>query len=197
MKFNIRTAEVNLCETNDSTCKDNLNLSRIEMPVIEEDFLNLLEDGMLDIQEVPNKAKGPYINSGKGLEKNKVQVEYTNIDVNLLKPIQKEIWLSKAIKIAFSEKDIKEPIIVSKDLYIIDGHHRWAAILLLSHFNETDLVKILTLAVKDKIEDIQDIFLTKRTKKKNMPCMKVDLNGKKLLKIANAYTDAKGIKRKE
>ena len=92
MKFNIRTAEVNLCETNDSTCKDNLNLSRIEMPVIEEDFLNLLEDGMLDIQ---------------------------------------------------------------------------------------------------------DIFLTKRTKKKNMPCMKVDLNGKKLLKIANAYTDAKGIKRKE
>lgn len=197
MRFNVRTAEVNLCETNDDTCRENLNLSRIEMPVIDEDFISLLEEGELDIDKVPNKARTSYLNSGKSLDKNKVQIEDIDIDVNLLKPIQKEIWLSKAIKIAFSEKDIKEPIIISNDLYVIDGHHRWAAILLLSHFSETDLVKILALAVKNKIEDIQDIFTSKNIKKKKIPCTKVDLKGKKLLMIANAYTDAKGIKRKK
>lgn len=65
----------------------------------------------------------------------------------------------------------KEPIVVSRDHYVVDGHHRWAAVV---------------------GRDAEDGRLGDHT----MHITRVDAPISELLKIANAWTDQVGIKRK-
>jgi len=83
--------------------KNSLGVPRIEMPQIRQEatdeFLEYLEsDGVIIIKE---KA-----------------------DASCLKPTQKEINIKKVDNMPTSVVDI-EPILVSDDNYILDGHHRW------------------------------------------------------------------------
>lgn len=59
--------------------------------------------------------------------------------VNTLKPTQKEIDSGKVKKMYTAPDDVlKKPVIVSKDNHILDGHHRWLALL---NKNENDTLK--------------------------------------------------------
>lgn len=57
-----------------------------------------------------------------------VKTTLGNTPVRSLKPIQNQIWLEKSIPYMVSSewKGSFWAIVVSKDHYIIDGHHRWA-----------------------------------------------------------------------
>lgn len=64
------------------------------------------------------------------LQKQGAGVRRTKIRADTLKPIQKEINIQAVDKlIKTKDPKLKKPFLVSKDGYIIDGHHRWLALL--------------------------------------------------------------------
>jgi hypothetical protein len=102
--------------------------------------------------------------------------EFPNVDPSSLKPTQKDIYIDNALKkVASGEKAEAAgggwtpwdgAVLVSKDDYLLDGHHRWAA----------------TIIYNDKHPD----------NVKKMTIEKVGMGIEPLLKVANAYTDATG-----
>lgn len=61
----------------------------------------------------------------KRLKDKHVKIVKTKLIVNQMKPTQKEINLER-VKEKLGQPQIK-PFIVSKDHYILDGHHQWMA----------------------------------------------------------------------
>lgn len=63
------------------------------------------------------------------LQSRNVPFTEESVQANLLNPVQKRVGRSKVdeIKTSVSSGQPLKPIVVSKDGYIIDGHHRWAA----------------------------------------------------------------------
>ncbi len=82
------------------------------------------------------------------MAKSKVKVTKGTIDVGSLKSSQKELIKSKVKGIAakYRKAGDMKPIIVSKDNYIIDGHHRWAAAIY--KFGNDVRVPIFTIHLK-------------------------------------------------
>lgn len=102
-------------------------------------------------------------------EDDKVAVKYTKIAASNLKPIQKQIFVDKAMEIVgrLGIDNVKKLatvdsfLIVSKDNYVLDGHHRFLMAMLIDP--------------KLKVNTLQ-----------------IDLSLKKLLPLAVAYGDAVG-----
>jgi len=68
-----------------------------------------------------------------------VAAKYTG--VHRLRPVQKEYNRKKVDELKKVENDIKsQPLIVSKENYIMDGHHRWIA---LSELNEKYPIRVV------------------------------------------------------
>lgn len=96
--------------------RDNLGIARADMP------------------QIPTNQKAEYL---KLLEDRGVTVERDEVKASELKPIQKEISGTTSGQIMVRMLTNREPesqqgfdggaIVVSKDGYVIDGHHRWAA----------------------------------------------------------------------
>ena len=65
----------------------------------------------------------------KHLKKNNVGIKKIKVPAKSLKPIQKEFNKDKVVGAIAKIKTLGQakPLIVSKDNYIIDGHHRWLA----------------------------------------------------------------------
>jgi hypothetical protein len=65
------------------------------------------------------------------LETQNIHVQFINIPVSMLKSTQNEINLKKVENLSANlpEKALNKPLIISKDLFVLDGHHRWLAIL--------------------------------------------------------------------
>jgi hypothetical protein len=82
------------------------------------------------------------------MAKSKVKVTKGTLDVGSLKSSQKELIKSKVKGIAakYRKAGDMKPIIVSKDNYIIDGHHRWAAAIY--KFGNDVRVPIFTIHLK-------------------------------------------------
>lgn len=174
-----KTGAKDFCQTT-GLCKGNLGLARNEMPVIEgshmKDFLKRLKQGLLDISAAVQrgfKAVKDWLTSGDPKE-DKVNVSTKVVDATKLKATQKEINAERAEGIADAYREGKfdphgKTVLVSKDNYVMDGHHRWAAQIL--------------RAAEDGI-------------KATLKAQVVDLPVKDLLAVSNAYTDAQGISRK-
>lgn len=82
-------------------------------------------------QEMPQIADANKLEFIDWLENQGILVQFLELPVSLLRSVQDEIDLKKVEHLATNlpEKAINKPIIVSKDNYIMDGHHRWLAIL--------------------------------------------------------------------
>ncbi len=100
----------------------------------------------------------------------------TDIDPMTLKPTQKDIYMSNALKKAQAGEDPNSSwkpwnasVLVSEDGYLLDGHHRWAATIIYNEKHPDDLKKMSIERVMMPIKD--------------------------LLGVANAYTDATGAPR--
>jgi hypothetical protein len=80
--------------------------------------------------EMPQVAEKDYPEYFKYMESKGFTRKQTKVSVQSLKPIQSEFGdagILKSISTLVKLKDSNKPIIVSKDLYVIDGNHRWLA----------------------------------------------------------------------
>jgi len=135
--------------------KESLDIKRIKMPVIEPEdmkkFDERLKKGEIDIFKPYAKGRASYDKiSKKEGEKwvklgqkdgdpddDKIPAKWTSIEGSKLKPLQGQVWLEKLvnnIKNFGAPKAgspvLKTTIIVSKEGYILDGHHRHGQVML-------------------------------------------------------------------
>jgi len=129
-------------------------------------------------EKIPDmgQATQAYLNSsddrGPWPKGDQVKVQtVSGVSPGKLSPTQRDIYMDNALKkVAAAESGKWQPweasVLVSKDNYLLDGHHRWAATI---------------------------IYNTKHPEDQHsMTIEKVPIPIKHLLKIANAYTDAAG-----
>jgi len=94
-----------------------------------------------DMPQIPGKARPEFL---ADLEAEGTKVAKERVDPKTLKPIQKEISGSRAGAIyekfrESGEVPKNERILVSKDGFVIDGHHTWAASVALSFDNGSEI----------------------------------------------------------
>jgi len=131
--------------------KNGLGIKRSEMPVIEpqdiKTFKEELESGKINIFKPNtnlklinlnhNKTKGIKLQSLDETESNGITGRIGYVSVSKLKPTQNQIWLEKLIDnfIQYGQIDenseiLDNTIIISKEGYILDGHHRYGQVML-------------------------------------------------------------------
>jgi ParB-like chromosome segregation protein Spo0J len=138
-------AAADLCKITPPVCVDNLGLTRDLMPQITGDA-NVLELAQGDKED---RQKAAAIVAARGrakdtrtiqdqlldyLEEHGVRTKRKRVPVGTLKATQSQIQASKAYGMADSHlrgdfPTIDKQIVISADGYILDGHHRWAALL--------------------------------------------------------------------
>lgn len=155
-------------------CNDNLGIPREEMP----QFKGKPQPGST-ASKLPADKSGevdtePMFKSM--LEKNGIKTVQTEIPSDLLKATQTELVGSKVVGMAGAlEKDpnnpgITAPIYVSRDGYVIDGHHRWAAIT---------------------------SYAIKHNKPTNMKVIVLDMDSKDIIPMANKFAQDIGVASKK
>lgn len=107
------TKASDLCKLSPPMCHENLGIERADMPQLDDDVLPAFLKSYQD--------KGVHVKKG-------------SVEVGRLKATQKEISAETATGMAgaYAEGSFdpsKKPIIISKDGYVLDGHHRWAAMV--------------------------------------------------------------------
>lgn len=153
-------------------CSGNLGIPREKMPQLKGMAMpgSKAEKYGEDGKEVD--AEQHFI---KDLENKGVDMKKRYIDASLLRSTQSQLVGAKVAKMTEVLKKnpdhpgITAPIFVSKDGYILDGHHRWAAQVGLG------------LATGKPVK---------------MKTIVVDLNGKQLVNRANKFCDEFGIQQK-
>lgn len=119
-----------------------------------------------DMPQIPAEVRDKFI------EDLGVDVKEEDIDPKTLKPIQKEVSGSRsgAIYMRYKEADAipdQQRILISKDGFVIDGHHTWGAAVALSFENAGA----------------------------KLPVYRIDMNAKEALDASNAWADANGYTR--
>ncbi len=145
---------------------DLTNMHIEDTQLYDEDNLGIPRNKM---PQVPSDTKAVFISE---MEKRGARVQRGVADPSKLHPIQEEMSASKVglIMKTLRKKGMKTGdggrIIISKDNFVIDGHHRWAAAAMLSF--EDSSVKL--------------------------PVIRVDMNHKDLIAATLAWNEATGIK---
>ena len=141
-------AAADICRMRPPVCRGNLGLTRDRMPQITGDA-NMRE--MLESDDRLDRAKARAIGQAGGkksnhqtiqqqfldwLETKGVRTKRERVRVGELMATQSEIKAAKAYSMANAHlrgdfPTIDKQIVISKDGYILDGHHRWAALLTL------------------------------------------------------------------
>jgi hypothetical protein len=134
-----------ICKLNPPVCQGNLGIGRDNMPQIMETSIKQMlqgsdEDKMkaqaaIDLGADPNTDKTIKDQLLEALQKEGVKVEKTKVAAGELKATQREIKAGKSYGMADAHlkgkfNPAEEDIIISSDNHILDGHHRWAALLI-------------------------------------------------------------------
>ncbi len=142
-------------------CGDNKGIPRAEMPQFKgtpragspADKLPKDKDGEVDTEEFFKQM----------LEKDGIKVsEPTTVPPDRLKATQSELV---GVKVAGMSKvladknhpaygKITAPIYVSRDGYVLDGHHRWAAVVAHNASNPNDQIEMQVRVIDDDIEPL-------------------------------------------
>ncbi len=137
---------LNICELSPSVCHKNKGLTRDKMPQIEDS--HSVKD-LLASDDQFKKAKAQAIVSCGGsktgsktilelfleyLEEQGVLIQEDTVPVGDLKATQAEIKADKTLGMADNHlkgefPGLTDHIVISADDFILDGHHRWAALL--------------------------------------------------------------------
>jgi hypothetical protein len=148
--------------------EDNPDLTNMHIEdtqLYDEDNLGIPRNKM---PQVPSDTKAVFISE---MEKRGVRVQRGVADPAKLHPIQEEMSASKVglIMKKLRKKGMKTDdggrIVISKDNFVIDGHHRWAAAAMLS-FEDSSI---------------------------KLPVIRVDMNHKDLIDVTLAWNKASGI----
>ncbi|MHC4400520.1 MAG: DUF3560 domain-containing protein [Planctomycetota bacterium] len=115
-----------ICQADPPVCVGNLGIPREDMPQL---------------------PKGPMAEFLKHWRESGVKVEHDTMHVGDLRATQRDILAQKVVGMARSAVDgnfpaIKAPVVVSNDNYILDGHHRWAALMVLHPDNVMAVTRV-------------------------------------------------------
>lgn len=168
-----------ICKMNPAVCEGNKGLTRDKMPQIEGDktVKQMLEavkkDGTPDSEA---RAKGKAMvqagadpDSNKTImqtmidhfEQNGVKTVQRKAPVGMLKATQSEIKAEKTYGMADAYlkgkfNNIGDSVVVSRDGHILDGHHRWAAMLTVDPSREMN-VKVIDMDMDDLLKEAQSV----------------------------------------
>ena len=166
-------AAADICQMNPSVCEQNLGISRSHMPQIMEESIKQL----LKSDKESDRRKGQAaVDAGADpdddrpmtsifmdwLKEKDVNVKKgEKVSVGQLKATQREIKAGKTFGMANAyfegEYDpTKKPIIVSSDNHILDGHHRWAAMLTADPEAKMNVIRI-DMPMRDILEKSFDM----------------------------------------
>ncbi len=88
----------------------------------------------------------------KYLKSNKVKATKASVKAKDLKPTQKEIKKERVIELATSAAaNLDKPLIISNDMHVLDGHHRWLALIHRDAKAKINVVKV-DIPMKDLLE---------------------------------------------
>ena len=100
-------------------------------------LFNILKEALeIDPAQFPNPTSKTAGFLTKGfrdgeVDDDKINMHHVSISADKLKPTQTDLYLAKAIEMAtrhFAGGELNA--IISRDGYILDGHHRWASTIL-------------------------------------------------------------------
>lgn len=157
-----------ICKLDPSVCEENLGLTRDKMPQIEGEktVKQMLKGKPSDIAKAkamiqagadPESDKSIMQQMVDHLEKNGVSTKDAEIPVGKLKATQSEIQAGKVFGMAQNYlkgefPNIDASVVVSKDNHILDGHHRWAALLTIDP-GRTMKVKQIDMTMKELLKE--------------------------------------------
>lgn len=130
-------------------------------------FGNSLGIPRAQMPQVPSNRLDDYF---KDLQSRGVAVEPGKVDPRTLKPVQNEVNAAKSATWidTLARGESPKPVMISKDGYVIDGHHQWGG--------------SMAYAIEHGAY--------------NMPVIRVDLPARQLLGDVSRWTDAQGLARK-
>ena len=123
--------------------KMKLNKDMVNIELKDFDIKSLISDELLDL----------FI---KELKRDHVSIIYNKkVELEHLQPTLKQLNNKKILRMKNSMETYKldNPIIISKDNFIVDGHHRWYSKRVLLNENKTD-IKINTIMINLDINTI-------------------------------------------
>jgi hypothetical protein len=126
---NLDLCQVSVKDTN-VFCQHNKGVQRVNMPQFSgRPMPGSAADKLPRSKIEPDKvdASAEFI---KHLQSKGIATQKVKVPAAWLRASQRELVGSKVARIMTSEKGaklLKEPIFISRDNYIVDGHHRWAA----------------------------------------------------------------------
>lgn len=157
-----------ICKLDPSVCEQNLGLTRDKMPQIEgEQTIKQMLKGkpgeiakakaMIQAGGDPDSDKTIMQQMVDHLEKNGVTTKNAEIPVGKLKATQSEIKADKVFGMAQAYlkgkfPNIDDSVVVSSDNHILDGHHRWAALLTIDP-GRTMKVKQIDMTMKELLKE--------------------------------------------
>jgi len=143
--------------------EDSLGIPRRNMPQIKKKHL---EDYM------------------EWLEDNNIKITETKILAKELKPTQKDFNIKKVKQFMESKDKLDKPLLVSKDNYIIDGHHKWLANLNLDENKKLKVIRV-DMKAKELLKKTMKFDKVKYKDVKDNTYKKIDPNLKHALKEQN------------
>lgn len=202
---NVDLCKVSIPGTN-LFCQQNKGIPRKKMPQLKAHPLpnswaatNLQpdKDGEVNAEDVFKKH----------LEKKGVTVKKKAVPAAMLKATQKDLVGNKvagmleALKNDPTHEKITAPILVSRDGYILDGHHRWAALVGLDMASGSDKSVMMNVEVVDmdigSLVDESNKFGDEIGLKRNSGLAKESRNEKKPSKKRDTHELDKAVKNKK
>lgn len=91
--------------------------------------IKILIEELLHRSQMPQIGKEELSSALRKLEAVGIKADTSWVPLKTLKPMQKTVDKGKVLEIAKAYKSNKSmaPMVVSRDNFIIDGHHRWIA----------------------------------------------------------------------
>lgn len=109
---------------------------------------------------MPQIVSSDYLAMKKELKAEGITTTNKKISLDTLKPIQKEINFA-SIERLVKDKPAKlyKPLLVSKDNYLLDGHHRWLAMIMIDDNIKSEVIQI-NLPVKEALNALRNVSVS-------------------------------------
>jgi hypothetical protein len=153
---NINLCDVTVPGTN-LYCDDNLGIPRDEMPQFKGNAAPGSRAASMDADASGEVDTEPVFK--EMLKEKGIKTLQTEVPADKLKATQKDLVGAKVVGMMGAlEKDpnhpkITAPIYVSRDGYVIDGHHRWAAVVAYNAANPDKQIQMKTTVLDMDIKD--------------------------------------------
>jgi hypothetical protein len=155
------TPNINLCDVTvpgtNLYCDDNLGIPRDEMPQFKGTAQPGSRAASMDADASGEVDTEPVFR--EMLAQKGIKTLQTEVPADKLKATQKDLVGAKVVGMMGAlEKDpnhpkITAPIYVSRDGYVIDGHHRWAAVVAYNAANPDKQIQMKTTVLDQDIKD--------------------------------------------